>query len=89
MTPYLRRRLQDFVAGRLEVQGAGDFLHKFTGWPRARMLAECFPRARFGHVGRDGRAVANSTVQQEWWSGFRGPSLWNFGPLDGRESHTS
>jgi len=56
-------------------------VHKLTGWPRAGLLREVFPRARFVHVVRDGRAVANSWVQMPWWLGHRGPEQWGWGPL--------
>lgn len=86
VTPFLEARIREFVRGRQEAHGASHFLHKFTGWPRARLLAECLPHARFIHVVRDGRAVANSMVQQHWWSGFRGPDGWDFGALDKDEA---
>jgi hypothetical protein len=40
-----------------------------------------FPEARFIHVIRDGRAVANSWLQTSWWTGYQGPSRWYLGPL--------
>jgi hypothetical protein len=40
-----------------------------------------FPTARFIHVVRDGRAVANSWLQMPWWLGFGGPERWQWGPL--------
>ncbi|MFQ5530017.1 MAG: sulfotransferase [Gemmatimonadota bacterium] len=54
---------------------------KLTGWPRIGFLAELFPEARFVHLVRDGRAVANSLLQVPWWRGWRGPDNWRFGPL--------
>jgi hypothetical protein len=56
-------------------------LHKFTGWPRARFIHAVLPSARFIHVIRDGRAVANSLLQMSWWQGYRGPDDWGWGPL--------
>lgn len=56
-------------------------LLKITGWPRVGFLNEIFPDARFVHVVRDGRAVANSLVSVDFWWGFRGPWNWRFGPL--------
>lgn len=54
---------------------------KLTGWPRLGFLAELFPEARFVHLVRDGRAVANSLLQVPWWHGWQGPENWRFGPL--------
>lgn len=57
---------------------------KITGWPRIGFLAELFPEAKFVHLVRDGRAVANSLLQVSWWHGWRGPANWRFGPLPAR-----
>ncbi len=56
-------------------------VHKFTGWPRVEYLRELFPDAYFIHIVRDGRAVALSYLQQPWWTGWRGPNNWLWGPL--------
>lgn len=81
LTPWLSDRLHAFVDGRAERLGFPVFLHKLTGWPRARLLAAAFPDARFVHIVRDGRAVANSWLQMPWWKGRLGPQGWHFGPL--------
>lgn len=80
-TPWLAERTRRFFAMHAKAQGRPVFLHKFTGWPRARFLASVFPTARFIHVVRDGRAVANSWLQMSWWEGFQGPDHWQWGPL--------
>ena len=46
---------------------------------------EIFPEAKFVHVIRDGRAVANSLLQMEWWTGYLGPNQWNLGPLQEKD----
>lgn len=82
-TPYLAGRMRatfDLAAP----DGAGTVVHKFTGWPRARFLDAVFPGARFLHVIRDGRAVANSWLQMPWWLGYQGPEHWQWGPLPPR-----
>ena len=56
-------------------------LAKVTGWPRMGFLKEIFPDAKFIHVYRDGRAVANSWLNVSWWSGWRGPANWRWGEL--------
>src|SRR4051794_37076992 len=64
--PWLAERLRRYVGRRTRAQGVPVFLHKFVGWPRARLLNAVFPQARFVHVYRDGRAVANSLLQTSW-----------------------
>lgn len=81
VTPWLERRFREFFAERAQVQSADTFLHKFTGWPRAGFIRGVIPDARFIHVVRDGRAVANSWLQMPWWLGFEGPDHWQWGPL--------
>jgi hypothetical protein len=85
-SPWLAKRLGVFFERRHRAQGRDLFVHKLTGWPRAGLLAEVFPRARFVHVVRDGRAVANSLLQMPWWQGYRGPENWRLGPLT-QEDH--
>ncbi len=81
VTPWLERRFQEFFNERARAQHTDTFLHKFTGWPRAGFIRGVFPSARFIHVVRDGRAVANSWLQMPWWLGFEGPDHWQWGPL--------
>jgi hypothetical protein len=81
VTPWLETRLRRFFERRMAAQGRPVFLHHVTGWPRARLLHAVFPEARFIHVIRDGRAVANSLLQMSWWTGYQGPSRWINGPL--------
>src|SRR5829696_721624 len=80
-TRWLEARLRRFFERRMAAQGRPVFLHHVTGWPRAGLLHAVFPDARFIHVVRDGRAVANSLLQTSWWTGHQGPSNWDFGPL--------
>jgi hypothetical protein len=81
VTPWLDVRFRSFFTERARAQRTATFLHKFTGWPRAGFIREVFPSARFIHVVRDGRAVANSWLQMPWWLGFEGPDHWQWGPL--------
>jgi hypothetical protein len=80
-TPWLSERFRRFFEERAAAQGVDVFLHKFTGWPRAGFIHRALPDARFIHVIRDGRAVANSLLQMPWWRGYEGPSSWGWGPL--------
>jgi hypothetical protein len=79
--PWLADRFRSFFASRASAFGAPLFLHKFTGWPRARFIDAVFSGSRYVHVVRDGRAVAASWLQTDWWRGHLGPSGWHFGPL--------
>jgi omega-hydroxy-beta-dihydromenaquinone-9 sulfotransferase len=81
VTPWLARRFSTFFQERAAAQGTDTFLHKFTGWPRSGFIRGVLPSARFIHVVRDGRAVANSWLQMSWWRGFEGPDHWQWGPL--------
>ena len=49
-------------------------LVKLTGWPRIGFLARMFPGALFVHMVRDGRAVANSLANVDFWLGWGGPA---------------
>jgi hypothetical protein len=81
VTPWLAKRFRAFFAERAAAQGTPVFMHKFTGWPRARFIHAIMPEARFLHVVRDGRAVASSIVQRPWWKGRLGVPGWGFGEL--------
>jgi hypothetical protein len=81
VTPVLRRRTTEFFEQRIAAQRKPVFLSKFSGWPRARFFHEIFENARFIHVVRDGRAVAESMIRRPWWRGYMGPQGWQYGPL--------
>jgi omega-hydroxy-beta-dihydromenaquinone-9 sulfotransferase len=81
VTPWLESRFRSFFTERARAQSTDTFLHKFTGWPRSGFIRGVFPSARFIHVVRDGRAVANSWLQMAWWLGYEGPDHWQWGPL--------
>ena len=79
--PWLKDRFHRFFHRRANAQARDVFLHKFTGWPRARFIDAVMPEARFIHVIRDGRAVANSLLQMTWWQGYGGSDRWGWGAL--------
>lgn len=85
ITPWLRRRFVRFFEERWKSQGRSCFLHKYTGWPRIAFFSDLFPHARFVHIVRDGRAVANSWLQMGWWGGYWGPEHWPWGSLEDSE----
>lgn len=86
-SPWMTAALRRSFGARADAQGRDVFLHKFTGWPRARLLHRVFPDARFVHVVRDGRAVANSFLQMPWWRGYEGPERWGWGPIPQAYEH--
>ena len=85
VTPWLRERFHRFFEQRFLAQGKAVFLHKYTGWSRIQFFAEIFPEAKFVHIVRDGRAVANSWLQMPWWGGYQGPEKWLWGALTEEE----
>jgi omega-hydroxy-beta-dihydromenaquinone-9 sulfotransferase len=68
--------------GKLVTKHRTRLMLKATGWPRIGYLATMFPDARFVHVLRDGRSVANSLLSVDWWLGWQGPQNWRYGELD-------
>lgn len=80
VTPKMRQAVRQAMSQMLTAK-RNRLLVKVTGWPRIGFLQEIFPDARFIHVYRDGRAVANSLLAVEWWSGWRGPGRWRWGDL--------
>lgn len=81
VTPVHRRALPRALA-QLATARRRRVLIKITGWPRVGFLRELFPRAKFIHVYRDGRAVAASLLAVPFWRGWTGPPQWGFGELD-------
>jgi hypothetical protein len=72
----VRRALSQVITDRRP-----RLLIKVTGWPRIGFLKALYPDAKFIHVYRDGRAVANSLLNVFFWSGWRGPDNWRWGEL--------
>lgn len=79
-TPRVKAKIRKMVTG-LVTPGRPRLLVKVTGWPRVAFLQAVFPDARFIHVYRDGRAVANSLLQVDFWRGWQGPEQWRWGSL--------
>lgn len=86
VTPWLKNRFREFFLEKYGACKKPVLLHKYTGWSRLAFFAEIFPEAKFVHVVRDGRAVANSWLQMPWWTGYQGPEQWLWGPLNESES---
>lgn len=67
-TPECRKRLIRAVKAILYWEGKTTFSAKFTGPSRIHFLKSIFPKARFVHVIRDGRAVVHSMLNSSGWS---------------------
>lgn len=70
------------VFGQLLTPKRNRLLIKITGVPRIAFLHAIFPDAKFVHVIRDGRAVANSRMRTPFWKGWQGLNLWPGGMPD-------
>jgi len=70
------------VMQMMQTKKRNRLLIKITGWSRIRLLKKIFPDAKFIHVVRDGRGVANSLINVDFWQGYKGPNKWRWGPLD-------
>jgi hypothetical protein len=79
VTPAAREKYRSSVEKHLRSHGKPRFAQKHTGFPRYEFLREIFPDARFVHVIRDGRAVANSMINVSWWDGTL--NSWWWGPM--------
>jgi hypothetical protein len=64
------------VANDLLTRKRNRLLIKITGLPRISFLHAIFPDAKFVHVTRDGRAVANSRLNAPFWKGWQGLNIW-------------
>lgn len=79
-TPKAKTLFQNATA-TLVTKKRPRLLIKITGWPRTGFLSEIYPEAKFIHVIRDGRGVANSLLNVNFWRGWEGPEKWRWGPL--------
>jgi len=85
VTPYLSGRFLSFFDKRIKAQNKPVFTHKYTGWSRIGFFKSMFPDAKFINIVRDGRAVANSWLQMNWWGGYQGPKKWLWRDLTAEE----
>ena len=79
-SPRIIRKLREPME-RLVTTKRDRIAHKITGWPRIGLLHAAFEDAKFIHVVRDGRAVANSMLNVDFWDGWQGPDKWIYGSL--------
>jgi len=79
VTEEKKRKFREIVETKIRKSKGDRFIAKLTGWSRIPYLKEIFPDAKFIHVLRDGRAVANSLINFEGWKGWDGPKNWRWG----------
>jgi omega-hydroxy-beta-dihydromenaquinone-9 sulfotransferase len=76
------------VMGAMLTPARNRLLLKITGWSRIGFLDEIFQDAKFIHIVRDGRAVANSLLHVNFWRGWSGPQGWRAGILSPEDQAT-
>ncbi len=81
LTPWMKEHFYNFFTESYKKYDKPVFIHKYTGWSRIGFFSKIFPDAKFIHIIRDGRAVANSWLQMNWWGGYEGVNNWLWGPL--------
>lgn len=89
VTPRVKKQVRT-IFSQLLTPKRDRMLIKLTGWSRIGFLKEIFNDAKFIHIVRDGRAVANSYLHiNEWqWRGWYGPYSWRYGPLSPEDQAT-
>ena len=63
----------------IQFQGKERIIAEYSGWSRIPFFKKMFPDAKFIHVVRDGRAVANSFLNVDYWGGWEGVYKWRWG----------
>ena len=81
VTSTIRNGFYGIIEKAIKYGKRDRFLYKVTGWSRIRFLNELFPDALFINIVRDGRAVAHSFLEIEWWEGWQGPQNWRWDEL--------
>ena len=87
LTPRVKKQLRAALEPMLSPT-RDRLLVKITGWPRIGFLNGVFEDAKFVHVIRDGRAVANSLLHVDFWRGWHGPQGWRAGQLSPEDQAT-
>ena len=82
VTPYAKSRFQHTVENIMKYQGKSRFIAEYSGWSRIEFIKCIFPEAKFIHIVRDGRVVAHSFTNVQWWRGWQGVYNWRWGLPD-------
>jgi omega-hydroxy-beta-dihydromenaquinone-9 sulfotransferase len=69
------------VSQVLKKQSKDRFIAQYSGWSRINLIKKIFPDAKFIHLIRDGRAVANSLINYDGWGGQEGVYKWRLGHI--------
>lgn len=77
--PNVKAKFREAVRLMMRYQGKPRFIAEYSGWSRIGFMAEIFPEAQFIHIVRDGRAVANSIINVDYWRGWEGIHKWRWG----------
>lgn len=80
VTNIQKQRIQNDLY-KLLTKKRHRLLIKFTGWTRIGFIKEVFPDAKIIHITRDPRAVVNSILHVNFWTGRLGPYHLNGGFL--------
>jgi sulfotransferase family protein len=87
VTPRVRKNVRAALEAML-TPARDRMLIKITGWPRIGFLNGIFEDAKFVHILRDGRSVANSLLHIHFWRGWYGPQGWRAGLLSAEDQAT-
>ena len=79
VTFHVKLQFQNTVDNILKYHGKNKFIAEYSGWSRIEFIRDIFPNAKFIHIVRDGRAVAHSLTNVEWWNGWQGVYNWRWG----------
>lgn len=79
VTPLVKLKFRKAVQAIAHHQGKRRFLAEYSGWSRIPFMQAVFPNAQFIHIVRDGRAVANSLINVDYWMGWGGVHKWRWG----------
>ena len=87
VTPRIRKQVHAALEPMLTPKRR-RLLIKVTAWPRMGFLNGIFEDAKFIHIVRDGRSVANSLIHVDFWRGWLGPQGWRAGLLSEEDQAT-
>ncbi|CAN2048483.1 omega-hydroxy-beta-dihydromenaquinone-9 sulfotransferase [Candidatus Magnetomoraceae bacterium gMMP-1] len=79
VTLIVESKFKDVIEKLIKFQGKKRFIAEYSGWSRILFFKRIFPNAKFIHIVRDGRAVANSFLHVHYWRGWEGIYKWRWG----------